>query len=230
MPRIRTIKPDFFTSDTVSELPLRARLTWIGLWTHCDDHGRCRNNVKLIKAAVWPLDDVSLRDVAEDLDALAEAGVIYLYAVDDRTYLQVTGWTEHQKVDRPSKSAIPAPLDEPSVSMPRALDEPASSPRARKGRERKGREGEPIREPSTQTPATAPAAQGLPEPRCPTHLHNPKPPACGACADARKARTRWDTDRARASAAAPRCGKHRGEPAHNCGRCRSENLATEDAS
>lgn len=40
MAKIRSIKPDFFTSEDVSALPLRARLTWIGLWTHCDDHGR----------------------------------------------------------------------------------------------------------------------------------------------------------------------------------------------
>lgn len=224
MPRIRTIKPDFFTSDTVSELPLRARLTWIGLWTHCDDYGRCRNNVKLIKAAVWPLDDVSLRDVTEDLDDLAKAGVIYMYAVDGRTYLQVTGWTEHQKVDRPSKSALPEPLVEPSANMPRALTEDASSPRDRKGREGKGKEGEAIREPSTKTPASDGPAEVPPEPRCPKHLNEPKPPACGACADARKARNRWDTDRASVSSAAPRCRKHRGQPEHNCGPCRSEEL------
>jgi hypothetical protein len=42
MPRIRSIKPDFFKSEDVAALPLRARLLWIGLWTQCDDHGRTR--------------------------------------------------------------------------------------------------------------------------------------------------------------------------------------------
>ena len=104
MPRIRTIKPDFFTSDTVSALPLRARLTWIGLWTHCDDYGRCRDNVRLVKAAVWPLDDVSLRDIEGDLDDLEQANVVYRYIVEGKGYLQVTNWTEHQKVDHPSSA------------------------------------------------------------------------------------------------------------------------------
>src|SRR5881396_1271344 len=112
MPRIRTIKPDFFTSDTVSALPLRARLTWIGLWTHCDDYGRCRDNVRLVKAAVWPLDNVSLRDVADDLDELEKANVVFRYTVKDKSYIQVTNWAEHQKVDHPSKnSPVPPPED-----------------------------------------------------------------------------------------------------------------------
>lgn len=109
MPRIRTIKPDFFTSDTVSELPLRARLTWIGLWTHCDDYGRCRDNVKLIKAAIWPLDNVSLRDIDEDLDTLTARGRLIRYTVDGKNYLAVPTWTEHQRVSHPAKSRIPAP-------------------------------------------------------------------------------------------------------------------------
>lgn len=96
MARIRTIKPDFFTSDTVSQLPLRTRLTWIGLWTHCDDHGRCRDNAKLIKAAVWPLDDVSIHDIEIDLNTLADRGLIQRYTVGTKQYLQVTNWDEHQ--------------------------------------------------------------------------------------------------------------------------------------
>lgn len=112
MARIRTIKPDFFTSDTVSALPLRARLTWIGLWTHCDDYGRCRDNVKLIKAAVWPQDDVSIKDIEADLNTLADRRVILRYTVDDKNYLVVTNWDEHQRVHHPSQSKIPPPPGE----------------------------------------------------------------------------------------------------------------------
>jgi hypothetical protein len=96
MARIRNIKPEFFTSEAVSELPLRARLTWIGLWTHCDNHGRARDNVKLIKAAVWPLDDVSLKDIEDDLTTLAEHQRIVRYEVDGKRYLVITNWSEHQ--------------------------------------------------------------------------------------------------------------------------------------
>lgn len=96
MARIRNIKPEFFTSEAVSALPLRARLTWIGLWVHCDNHGRARDNVRIIKGAVWPLDDVSLKDIEEDLATLADHGRIVRYEVDGKRYLEVTNWGEHQ--------------------------------------------------------------------------------------------------------------------------------------
>lgn len=245
MPRIRTIKPEFFTSDTVSELPLRARLTWIGLWTHCDDHGRCRGNVKLIKAAVWPLDNVSLRDIEEDIEALIAQRLVFGYIADDgKNYLQITGWTEHQKVDRPSKSIIPAPTEAQrrAGTIPKPVDNPiyrgfaqlgmdSRDPREdvastreplaleRKGMERKGADSRAL--------ANAPAptdSRPDPEPpsKCEEHKHHAKPPPCGACAGARKANEEWHLERRRRIADAPKCPEHRGQLAHNCSQCLSE--------
>lgn len=128
MPRIRTIKPEFFTSDTVSELSLRARLTWIGLWTYCDDYGRCRDNAKLIKAAVWALDDVTLRDIERDVLELQRAGLVQRYVVDGKNYMQVTSWSEHQKVSHPTASKIPEPSSGFSGPPPgRGVDPEGSS-------------------------------------------------------------------------------------------------------
>lgn len=228
MPRIRTIKPDFFISETVTALDFRTRLTWIGLWTHCDDYGRHRDNVKLIKAAVWPLDAVSLRDVADDLDALVIAGLLYRYSIDGKTYLQVTNWEEHQRVDKPSKSTIPAPTEEsvihratadvsaaqdPRDTLANPREEP-SNPRGRKGKEGKGGEG--TRETREEPPS-----------RCPKHLDDPDPPSCIPCKNVRLTHERWQRDQQQhlaGLAAGPRCPKHRGQPAHNCALCRAENL------
>lgn len=127
MARIRTIKPDFFTSDTVAELSLRARLTWIGLWTYCDDHGRCRDNVKLIKAAVWPLDDVSLTNIEKDLADLQACGVVYRYEIDAKHYLQITNWEEHQRVSHPTDSKIPKPPEGFEGPPPAGGGKPESS-------------------------------------------------------------------------------------------------------
>jgi hypothetical protein len=107
--RIRTYKPDFFKSEDVSVLPFRARLTWLGLWPHCDDHGRFKDSVKLIKAEVWPLDNVSLRDIEEDLAVLAEYGRIVRYEVGGKQYLAVVNWHAHQSINRPSRPKCPAP-------------------------------------------------------------------------------------------------------------------------
>lgn len=184
MAKIRTIKPGFFTSEDVSELPLRARLTWIGLWTHCDDQGRTKDNVKLIKAAVWPLDDVSLKDVEEDLGVLADKGRILRYAVDGGNYLAVTNWTDHQKIARPAQSRIPSPplqarLSTPVTAVQRQCDDTATTVQEGKGREGKGG-------------AVLPHRTDPPPPRCGKHLHDPDPPACGKCADARRNYQAWE--------------------------------------
>jgi hypothetical protein len=109
MARIRTIKPEFFTSLTVADLTPHQRLTFIGLWTHCDDAGRCVDDARLIKAAVWPLDDRTAAEVERDLGALNESSLITRYTLNRRRYIVVNGWREHQKINRPTPSKLPAP-------------------------------------------------------------------------------------------------------------------------
>lgn len=239
MPRIRSIKPDFFKSEDVSTLPMRARLTWIGLWTQCDDHGRYKDSVRLIKGDLWSLDDVSLRDIEDDLAALEAEQRIARYEVDGKRYLAIVNWHAHQAINRPSKPKHPAPplaMGSADPSDPNHCDECAkpgrssiaeSSPQAHgaltPGGEGKGKEGK-------GGDARADVSDEPPPPRCPRHLDDPKPPNCGACADARKVRTRWDRDDAERRRAAPRCTKHRGQLADNCGPCRSEELAARENS
>jgi hypothetical protein len=216
MARIRSIKPSFFRSEDVSALPLRARLTWIGLWTQCDDAGRAKDNARLIKADIWPLDSVTLRDIEEDLETLAGHGRIVRYEVDGRRYLEIVNWGDHQAIQKPTPSTLPSPSEGRihSGTPPVALPDAAGMPTAWKGREGSGEEG---------TRATAEPSPE-PPPRCPKHLDDPAPPPCGPCGDARRAHERWERDNAARLAAAPRCRRHRGELAHNCGRCRSEQL------
>lgn len=109
MARIRTIKPEFFTSLTVASLTPEQRLTFIGLWTHCDDMGRCIDDARLIKAALWPLDDRSAGDVESDLKALTESSLIARYILNRKSYITITGWSEHQKINRPTPSKLPPP-------------------------------------------------------------------------------------------------------------------------
>jgi hypothetical protein len=113
MARIRTVKPEFFTSLTVAGLSVEARLTFIGLWTHVDDQGRCVDDPRLIKAAVWPLDDRISADIERDLRELTESSLILRYKVGERSYLCVRAWDEHQRINRPTKSRLPAPPDDP---------------------------------------------------------------------------------------------------------------------
>lgn len=225
MPRIRTIKPSFFTSDDVAALPLRARLTWIGLWTHCDDQGRAKDHARLIKAAIWPLDNLSLADIEDDLSTLASHGRIVRYQVAGQRYLAIVNWHAHQTINRPSKSTTPAPpetTDLYSVSPHETVTD--DSHREGKGKEGNGREGKraDVREPDP--PAPNPTGPEPPS-RCPRHIDTPEPPPCGPCGDARRLNARWNAARTARAAASPKCPKHRGQPAHNCAPCRADALA-----
>ncbi|MGW2404091.1 hypothetical protein ACWCXK_06135 [Streptomyces sp. NPDC001739] len=110
MARIRTIKPETFTSESMTAVPLSARWTFFGLITHADDHGRHRDNPAVIAGLLWPLDpEHTALDVEEDLQHLAAEGMICRYTgCDGRTYLHITNWTKHQRVDRPSVSRLPS--------------------------------------------------------------------------------------------------------------------------
>lgn len=125
MARIRTIKPEFFTSLTIADLSLEARLTFAGLWTHADDEGRCVADARLIKAAIWPLDDRTSADVERDLKELTESSLITHYVVNGRSYFAVTNWREHQRINRPTASKFPTPP--PDRGMARTADAPESS-------------------------------------------------------------------------------------------------------
>lgn len=179
MARIRTIKPGFFTSEDVAQLSIRARLTWIGLWTYADDNGRGKDNTRLIKAALYPLDDITLRQVDEDMAELDAAGRIVRYEVDGSPYFEIVAWAEHQRIQRPTESKIPPPriLREPSVSPHGTLMEPSVSPPVRKGREGNG--GGANR-----------ADARRPSPYCPKHPGGTDRP-CRPCGDARRAADLW---------------------------------------
>lgn len=115
MARIRSIKPEFFTSEVVACLPISARLTFVGLWTYVDDNGVGLANPRLINAAIWPLEDdptAALRRTLEDLQSLSEAGLIVLYESFGKRLIFVKGWDEHQKVSHPKKPRYVRPSSE----------------------------------------------------------------------------------------------------------------------
>jgi hypothetical protein len=110
MPRIRTIKPEFWSSLTVASLEPIEALTFIGLWNMADDEGRFIFDPRLVKAAVHPLrDEVTTTDVMAILSRLEACGLIVMYGAGERTIAAITGWAEHQRPNRPKPSRLPPP-------------------------------------------------------------------------------------------------------------------------
>jgi hypothetical protein len=115
MPRIRTVKPDFWKSESIAALPFRTRLTFIGLWTYVDDNGVGLDNFKLISAELFGLEDdprEARANVREDLARLHSAGRIVRYTVGGKRYLAIVNWGEHQRIDKPGKPRYPSPEED----------------------------------------------------------------------------------------------------------------------
>lgn len=102
MARIRTIKPEFWTSEQVTDCSPLARLLFIGMWNYCDDAGNHTASAKTLKAEVFPSDDMTSASVQLLIDELVANGLVALYSAQGKDYLHVTGWKRHQKIDKPT--------------------------------------------------------------------------------------------------------------------------------
>lgn len=94
---IRTIKPSFFRSRSLARCSRDTRLTFAGLWTEADSAGIGVADPRILKGAIWPLDDDITPDIVQaHLEELAETGHIDLYEVDGDWYYAVLNWERHQ--------------------------------------------------------------------------------------------------------------------------------------
>lgn len=134
MARIRSIKPEFWSSEQIMECSPTARLMFIGLWNFCDDAGNHSASLKTIKAEIFPGDDIDSENIRQLLAELSSNGLIVFYSSENKDFLHVTGW-HHQKIDKPSYKHPPY-RPENSTPTRRTLDD--RSPPDRKGEERIG--------------------------------------------------------------------------------------------
>lgn len=105
MARIRTIKPEFWTDETVVKLPFIARLLFIGMWNFADDSGALDYSPDRIKLQVLPAE--SDCDITDLIDLLAAAGLIDYWVTERGTEaITIRGWEKHQKIDNPSRKTI----------------------------------------------------------------------------------------------------------------------------
>lgn len=134
--RIRNIKPEFWRSQDISDLPVSARLAFIGLWSYVDDNGVGWDNPTRIAADLFAADLAAdpthtLRRLGADLEHICSAGLAVRYASDQapiRRLIYITGWDRHQYVRQPSKgSCYPLPPAD-MVSSARGLSRVCADP------------------------------------------------------------------------------------------------------
>lgn len=175
MPRIRTVKPEFWVDEKVVELSPWARLLFIGMWNFADDQGYVDYSPKRIRMQIFPGDPVDIEALIGELRA---AGVVRAYESPVGPVLHVVNWTRHQRVDKASKPrfvadelrpfpSAPVSVPDPSPNPPRTLQEDSTNPRESscaegKGKdlEGKGREVPPSAELALAEPDTTQALVG----------------------------------------------------------------------
>lgn len=142
MARIRTIKPEFWKHEDLSELPEATHMLAAALLNHADDEGYFNANPGLIKSECCPLREPSV-SIQDSLISLSRIGYIRLFkGADGKRYGQVVTFDDHQRVNRPTASKIKplcTVIDDCVIPHPQLTED--SPPEGRKGtgnREGKG--------------------------------------------------------------------------------------------
>lgn len=109
MARIRSIKPTFWTDAKIQRMTVDARLMYIGLWNYADDEGRFLADARLIKAAVFPIDDeFTLERITVVLRELCRSGRIIVWEFEGEHYGEIPNFRKHQVINKPGKSVLPS--------------------------------------------------------------------------------------------------------------------------
>jgi hypothetical protein len=111
MPRIRTIKPEFyrhhelFLAETESKLPIRVAFS--GLWLCADKEGRFKWKPTELKLDILPYDELDFNKV---LDCLVDKGFIIKYSVSGKHFGLIPTFKDHQRItgtEKQYESKIP---------------------------------------------------------------------------------------------------------------------------
>lgn len=143
MARIRTVKPEFFTSEDIMEISPLARLLYIALWCEADKEGRFAWRPKAFKVRYLPSDKCDIEAIC---GTLVGRGLVVLYGDG---LAVIPSFRSHQHINpREKESTFPAPTIEELTREARVSD--ASVTRREEGR----KEGN-IREGKGTSPAQA---------------------------------------------------------------------------
>jgi hypothetical protein len=107
----RIIKESICTSEDINSLSPEAETLFYRLIVKADDFGCYHGNIKIVKSTCYPLKADAIKDkqIADWLNELVKAGLIYLYTADDgRQYIKLVKWEKHQQ-KRATKPKFPLP-------------------------------------------------------------------------------------------------------------------------
>lgn len=106
MARIRTIKPEFWTSEDIADLSPLARLLYIALWGEADREGRMKWKPRAFRIRYLPLDQCDINAVCEEL---TQRKLVVLYGQSNE-FAHIPSFHKHQRPHtKEAESTLPPP-------------------------------------------------------------------------------------------------------------------------
>ena len=140
MARIRTIKPDFFTSEDIVGISPLARLLYIATWLEADREGRLVWRPKTLKLRYLPGDQCDIEMLA---DELVSAGLVMTYEINGQTFAEIPTFAKHQVINnRESASTITARVTDATTTRAARVTDANTTPLM--GKAGKGKEGNDV--------------------------------------------------------------------------------------
>lgn len=120
---------DWTTSEAMDAVSLEAEVFFTRLIMKADDYGSFYSNPKLLKAALFPLKEVSWQQIGAWVFECVEAGLIFPYEVDGKEYIRIRNFKQRL---RQMKNFFPHPVEgadySPATRAPVDSDPRAGGP------------------------------------------------------------------------------------------------------
>ena len=139
------IKKEFWTSEQIMNLPIEARLLFIGMWNQADDEGILKNSPMQLKAQIFPCDmEITIDTIKSYLSQINQQKLIVFNKItenEDQDLIRIRKWAQHQQINKPTptKYIFIEEDKEDSRSATVALPEDYH-PKESKGKEKKVKE------------------------------------------------------------------------------------------
>ncbi|MBN1690430.1 MAG: hypothetical protein JW901_05370 [Dehalococcoidia bacterium] len=106
----RIIKESICTSCDIEQLSPVEEIFFYRLIVNCDDYGRMDGRVPILRAKCFPLRLGKVSDAMVEgyLQKLCSVGMVQIYVVDRKPYVQISTWEKHQQ-QRAKRSKYPSP-------------------------------------------------------------------------------------------------------------------------
>lgn len=110
------IKPKFWEDEKLAMISFGARLTYIALWNFSDDYAVVKGNTLWLKNNIFPYDENLGRGEFEGwVNELKGNRRIVAFDVKGEAFFWIPKFSEHQKIQKPSKDARNPPVPQEVV-------------------------------------------------------------------------------------------------------------------